>query len=85
MSERMWLSEELEKARTERDVLLVEVDRLRRREALLRITPTWMLKAAERHCEWLAFKHALNAAFNAMDDRDSAPQSVHGACENEKR
>ena len=51
--------------------LRAENERLRRRESLLRLPPTWLLKAAERHCEWLAFKHALNAAINAIDERDA--------------
>src|SRR6185312_1117600 len=51
--------------------LRAENKRLRRRESLLRLPPTWLLKAAELHCEWLAFKHALNAAINAIDERDA--------------
>lgn len=35
----------------------------------LRLPPTWLLKAAERHCDWVAFKHALSAVMNEIDNR----------------
>jgi hypothetical protein len=54
------------------EAMRAECAELQQREAWLRHPPPWLLKAAERHCEWPAFKHALAAALNAMDERGAA-------------
>ena len=60
------------------ELATVKGERYAAREALmkaqqilswLRISPPWMLKVAEKHCDWNQFRHALNAAFNAADER----------------